>query len=278
MPVDNITPETVPAVPQVIPSAPPEPLKVVPGEPGYDPRLDPRIKQWGDSLLQEAGRKEQEISALKTQLQQINEQLTPLKAQVAEFQKKEKDRSDADLTEVQRHQARLAEAEQRERDFTSKLEAAQAESKRLVETYNREREAWRNERELIGLLGLHGIYPNEFEQEGLFARARSIQYKTEEERQGALSTLVASFARHHPPNGHQAIVTTPIVPTSAMPTTPTPIPPGGMPSRTPQLLEDNYTDFELTQLARTNREMYEKIATQRAGMRQARGALPIGVR
>lgn len=284
MPPDNPTPDNPAAIIQAATSlAVPEPPKAhAPGEPGYDPRLDPRIKQWGDSLLQEAGRKEQEISALKTQLQQINEQLTPLKAQVAEFLKKEKDRSDADLTEIQRHQARLTEAEQRERDFTAKLEAAQAESTRIAETYSREREAWRNERELIGLLGLHGIYPNEFEQEGLFSRARSITYKSEEERQSGLNALVTSFARHHPPNGHQPAVIppagiTPTTPPVVTPFTP-PTPPGGTPPRTPQILDDNYTDYELTQLARTNRELYEKIAVQRAAMRQARGALPVGVR
>lgn len=276
---DHPTPET-PAVVAIGPQVgtpPQQATPPIPGSQGYDPLLDPRVSQWRDSLLAEAGRKEREIAALKAEIKTTQDQTKPMLDQLAELQKKERERAESELSEVNRHQLRQAEAEKQAQENQAKHEAVQAELTRTQQEHIRERDVWRNEREIIAMFGIRGVYPNEFEQEGLFARLRSLSYQTEEERQQRLTALIDTFVKTKGSNGGHP--TTPQIPPQTQTSAPmpplTPMPPGGSPSRTPQLLEDNYTDFELTQLARTNRELYNKVADQRSAMRRARGVLPV---
>lgn len=253
------------------------------------PGLDPRIKQWYDSLLAEAGRKEQEKRALQEQVKQLQEMVQPLKEKLSAFEKAEKERSQAELTELQKIQARLAEVEQERQKLQISHENALSEAKKYQEQLERERQIWLGEREIIAGLAMRNVFPNEFEQEGLFSRIRNLRYESEEDRAAKISAILDSFVATRSSGGgnsnnqtsstelsssqHISTASQPSSTTSSVVT-----PPGGSPTRAPQILEDNYTDEQLLQLARTNRELYEKIADQRAAMRRATGSLPVRYR
>lgn len=252
------------------PTTPPQP-----GQQGYDPMLDPKVRSWRDQYLQQLIAKDQAVKEAEARAQAKEAEHTATLQRIAEFERKEKERAEAEMTELQKYQSRLAEIERQTQEYQSQVAAANATLTQKEAEWAARQRIWSDEGELMTTLNARGIFPNIYEREGLKARLQQLEYANPEERVQKIAGLVDIFInetqRTTPNTSH--VPDQANIPSAAMRAIA--VPPGGNPSASTKLLEDNYSFDELRTLSRTDPEKYRAIQKQRADLATARGAMMI---
>jgi len=256
-----------------------------PGEEGYDPLFDPRTKAQQAQLFSALAKKEAEVARHKLEVETVQLQLSPLQAKIAEYEKAEKLRLEAEMTEIQLHKSHMEESERAKQAAVIQAQEALLKAQQAEGTLMKEREAWLSERQMLGMLASKGVYPNQYEQVGLFSQVHGLQWATEQERTEKLVMLLQSFMQET--NRLQPVQ--PIVPSNQIPTSsqgvpqqpqtffsqPN-IPPGGQPPMGEQLLmDDGYTFQELREMSVSNPEKYKQIEAARQVRAKAGGSVMI---
>ena len=284
-----MTSDPNPVVPPVV--TPPAPVKHTtppgPGEEGYDPLFDPRTKAQQQQLFSALAKKEAEIAKHKLDLETVQTQISPLQAKIVEYEKAEKVRLEAEMTELQRHKAHLEDSEKEKQAALSSEKKAQQKVKQAEDTLVKERDAWMSERQMLGMLASKGVYPNQYEQVGLFSQVHSLQWTSEQERSEKLASLLQVFLQETnrlqpvqaaPANSggppinqamleqqhRQTFFQQPI------------IPPGGQPPMGEQpTIDDGYTFQELREMSVRDPEKYRKVEEARQIRAKAGGNVMI---
>lgn len=274
-----VVPPTDPSAP---PAAPPQaaPTPPQPGQAGYDPLLDPKTRTWRDEVLRSVIQRDQTIASLTQERDAERAERAKERERLAQLEAKEKERAEAEMTEIQKHQSRATDFEKQLAEIRAQHEADKAARAEMERQFQEERQRWSDESLFISTLNARGIFPNPYEYEGLKGKLRTLSYANEEERNakivGLIDTFITETQRNQPAPQPQ---TAPMQP-SGQQLNPgvrvIPVPPGGNPAATgQQLLEDNYSPDELIALSRSDPQKYQAIKQQRVALAKARGATMI---
>lgn len=272
-PTPGITPPDITSVAPISPNQP-NPNLPQPGQQGYDPMLDPKVRSWRDQYLQQLIAKDQTIKEAEAKHLAFEAEKITMAQKLAEFERKDRERAEAEMTEIQKYQTRTAEIERQHQEAQAQLANMNVLMAQKESEWQTKQRQMSDESELLATLSTKGIFPNIYEREGLKARLQKIEYTREEDRgqkiTGIIDTYITETQRQTTLTPHNEVI-----PNQPAGLRTIAVPPGGAPTTAAKLLEDNYSDLELRQLSKSDPEKFRQIAQQRADLAAARGVMMI---